>query len=101
MSYIEILVRYYNVIVYQAIPKCLLDKRITQTSEMRAKNFCLVMPDAMICFEMTNDILAAEKRGKYFDYAYVDPVIDFNLKECPSDVAAINISKTNVMIDTL
>lgn len=55
----------------------------------------------MICFEMTNDISAAEKRGKYFDYADVDPVIDFNLKECPSDVGAINISKTNVMIDTL
>jgi len=59
------------------------------------------MPDAMICFEMTNDILAAEKRGKYFDYADVVPVIDFNLKECPSDVGAINISKTNVMIHRL
>jgi hypothetical protein len=93
MSYIEILQRYCNVIAYQAITKCLLDKLIIQTSETWTKNFCLLMPDAMICFEMTDDILSAEKRGNYFDYADVDPVIDFSLKECASNIGAVNISK--------
>jgi hypothetical protein len=59
------------------------------------------MPDAIICFEMTDDILSAEKRGNYFDYADVDRVIDFSLKECASNIGAVNISKTNVVIDTL
>jgi hypothetical protein len=51
------------------------------------------MPDAMICFEMSDDILSAEKRGNYFDYADVDHVIDFSLKECASDIGAVNIGK--------
>ena len=101
MSYIEILPRYCNVIAYQAISKCLLDKRITQTSEKWTKNFSLVMLFAMICFEMKDDILAAEIRGNYFNYANVNPIIDFNLKQCASHIGAVNVSKTNVMIDIL
>jgi hypothetical protein len=42
---------------------------------------------------MTDDILSAEKRGNYFDYADDDHVIDFSLKECASNIGAVNIGK--------
>jgi hypothetical protein len=101
MSYIEILIRYCNVIAYQAISKCQLDKRITQTTEKWRKNFSLVILFAMICFEIKDDILAAEMRGNYFNYANVNPVIAFNLKQCANNIGAVNGIKTNVMIDIL
>jgi hypothetical protein len=101
MSYIKIVQRYCNVTAYQAITKCLLYKRITQTSEKWTKNFSLVLLFAMIYFEMKDDILAAEIRGNYFNYANVNPVIDFNLKQCASIIGAVNVSKTNVMIGIL